>query len=160
MSSSPSAESTAVRASIEVAAPPDRAFEVFTAGMDGWWNRSHHVLPGTLRAVGVEPRIGGPLWEENTEGQRCAWGRVLTWDPPRTFAFAWLLGPDWGVPAEDAPASRVTITFTPTAGGTRVDLVHDELDRHGQGWEGLRHSVDSDGGWPGSLRAFAAAATG
>jgi hypothetical protein len=41
--------------------PPERAFDVFTAGMDGWWNRSHHVLPGTLRGVGVEPRVGGAL---------------------------------------------------------------------------------------------------
>ncbi len=73
---------------------------------------------------------------------------------------AGLLGPDWGVPPEDAPASRVTVTFTPTAGGTRVDLVHDDLDRHGRGWEALRDSVDSDGGWPGLLRAFAAAAVG
>ena len=154
----PTTETTAVRVSVDVAAPPERAFEVFTAGMNGWWDPSHHVLTGTLKAVGVEPRVGGRLWEENQDGDTCTWGRVLAWDPPRTFAFARLLGMDWAVPAEDAPASRVTVTFTPTADGTRVDLVHDELDRHGPGWEAMRAAVESDGGWPAGLRAFAAAA--
>lgn len=151
-------EVTAVCTGIDVAAPPERAFEVFTAGMDSWWNRDHHVLPGALRAMGVQPSEGGRLWEENTDGETCTWGRVLTWDPPHTFAFAWLVGPDWGVPADDAPGSRVTVTFTPTAGGTHVELVHDRLDAHGEGWQGVRNGVGSDGGWAAGLREFAAAA--
>ncbi|MGR6318338.1 SRPBCC family protein [Micromonospora soli] len=148
---------TAVRASVRVEAPPERAFEVFTAGIDRWWNRSHHVQPGTLNKIGVEPRVGGGLWEENDAGDVCVWGRVLTWDPPRTFAFSWLIGPDWGIPAPDAPGSRVTVTFTPEGAGTRVDLVHDRLDAHGPGWESVRDGVGSDGGWPGGLREYAAA---
>jgi uncharacterized protein YndB with AHSA1/START domain len=149
-----------VRTTIDVAVPPERAFEVFTAGMDSWWNRDHHVLPGSLRAVGVEPREGGELWEENDRGERCTWGRVVTWDAPRTFAFDWLVGPDWGVPAPDAPGSRVTVTFTPTATGTLVDLVHDRLDAHGEGWQNVRDGVGSPGGWPAGLREFAAVALG
>jgi uncharacterized protein YndB with AHSA1/START domain len=162
MSSTPStdtsSETTAVRAGIDVAAPPERAFEVFTKGMNTWWNRDHHVLPGTLSWIGVEPRQGGRLLEEMESGETCEWGRVLTWDPPRLFAFSWLVGPDWGVPAPDAPSSTVTVMFTPTPGGTRVELVHDQLDAHGPGWESVRAGVGSDGGWPKGLRDFAAAA--
>jgi uncharacterized protein YndB with AHSA1/START domain len=162
MSTSPTAstdaaETTAVRTSIEVAAPPERAYEVFTGGIDRWWNRDHHVLPGTLKEIGVEPREGGALWEEMDSGERCTWGRVLVWDPPRGFAFSWMIGPDWGVPASDAPASRVTVSFTPTEGGTLVELVHDRLDAHGEGWEKVRSGVGADGGWPNGLRLFAAA---
>ncbi|MCW3839060.1 SRPBCC family protein [Micromonospora yasonensis] len=146
---------TAVRTSVHVEASPERAFEVFTAGMDRWWDRSHHVQPGTLKEIGVEPRVGGRLWEENDAGDVCAWGRVLTWDPPRTFAFSWLIGPDWGIPAPDAPSSRVTVTFSPEGTGTRVDLVHDRLDAHGPGWESVRNGVGSDGGWPAGLREYA-----
>ena len=146
-----------VRTSIEVAAPPERAFEVFTAGFDRWWPRSHHVQPGELKQTGVDPFAGGRMWEENDAGEVCTWGRVLTWDPPSAFAFSWMIGPDFGVPAEDAPASRVTVTFTRVDGGTRVDLVHDRLEAHGPGWERLRASVAADGGWPGLLRGFAAA---
>jgi uncharacterized protein YndB with AHSA1/START domain len=163
MSSSPAGtstdttEATVVRTSIEVAAPPERAYQVFTTGIDQWWNREHHVLPGTLKEIGVEPREGGRLWEEMDSGERCTWGRVLVWDPPRRFVFSWLIGPDWGVPAADAAGSRVTVTFTPVDGGTLVELVHSGLDAHGAGWEGVRAGVGSDGGWPNGLRRFAAA---
>ncbi|MEH0843304.1 SRPBCC family protein [Micromonospora sp. CPCC 205711] len=147
---------TVVRNSVEVAAPPEHAFTVFTTGMDRWWERSHHLLPGELKQIGVDPQVGGRLWEENDAGEVCTWGRVLTWDPPRTFAFAWLIGPDWKVPPPDATGSRVTVTFTPTDTGTRVDLVHDRLDAHGPGWEGVRDAVASEGGWPMGLRRYVA----
>lgn len=155
MTTAETGQSAVVRDSVQVAASPEHAFEVFTAGMDRWWLRSHHLLPDELKQVTVEPRAGGAIQEESVTGERCTWGRVLTWDPPRTFAFAWLIGPDWQVPAPDADGSRVTVTFTPVDGGTRVDLVHDRLDAHGAGWEKVRDAVANDGGWPGLLRRFA-----
>lgn len=148
--------STEVRTSIEVNAPADRAFEVFTAGIDQWWTRAHHVQSGELKEIGVDPFVGGRMWEVNDAGSECTWGRVLTWDPPRVFAFSWLIGPDWGVPGPDAEGSRVTVTFTPTDAGTLVELVHDRLDVHGSGWENVRNGVGADGGWPAGLRQFAA----
>lgn len=148
---------TAVRSSVEVPAPPDHAFEVFTTGIDRWWNRAHHLLPGDLAEMGVEPRAGGRLWERNDAGDECTWGRVLVWDPPRVFSFSWLIGPDWAVPGPDTAGSTVTVTFTPIPTGTRVDLVHDGLEVHGPGWEGVRTGVASEGGWPGLLVRFAAA---
>ena len=147
----------AARTSVEVTAQPDRAFEVFTSGIDRWWNREHHLLAGELAAVSIEPFAGGRVFERNDAGDECTWGRVLTWDPPTTFAFSWQIGTDWAVPAADAPGSRVTVTFTPVDGGTRVDLVHDRIDVHGQGWERLRDSVGGPGGWQGLLQLFAAA---
>jgi hypothetical protein len=61
------------------------------------------------------------------------------------------------VPGPDAVGSRVTVTFTPTGSGTHVTLVHDQLDVHGPGWEGLREGVGGDEGWPAGLRMYAAA---
>ncbi|MCW2600215.1 MAG: ATPase [Frankiales bacterium] len=145
-----------VRTLVEVAAAPERAFEVFTSGIDRWWTRSHHVQSGELKEIGVDAFVGGRLWEQNDAGDVCTWGRVLTWDPPRVFAFSWLIGPGWDVPGPDALGSRVTVTFTPTAKGTLVELVHDELEVHGPGWESIRDGVGSDGGWPAGLRQFAA----
>jgi uncharacterized protein YndB with AHSA1/START domain len=146
-----------VRSSIEVAAPPEQAFDVFTAGIDRWWTRTHHVQSGELKEIGVDPVVGGRMWEENDAGDVCTWGRVLEWEPPRVFVFSWLIDPDWGIPKPDAVGSRVTVTFTPTGSGTRVELVHDRLDVHGPGWESVRAGVASDGGWPAGLRQFAAA---
>lgn len=82
---------------------------------------------------------------------------MLTWSPPREFAFSWLIGPDWAVPGPDAAGSRVTVTFVPTTTGTSVTLIHDQLDAHGPGWETVRDGVASDGGWPAGLRQYAAA---
>ncbi len=149
----------AVGVSVTTTADPGLAFEVFTARIDQWWNPDHHVLPGALKAMGVEPFVGGRLWDENTDGETCTWGRVLTWEPGVVFAFSWLVGPDWGVPAPDAPGSRVTVTFTGLpGGGTRVDLVHDQIAVHGTGWEGVRGGVGSPAGWPAGLGRYVAVA--
>ena len=150
-------ETSLVRTTVDVSVPPDRAFEVFTTGIDSWWTRAHHVQAGVLRQIGVDPYVGGRMWEENDAGEVCTWGRVLTWSPPREFAFSWLIGPDWAVPGPDAAGSRVTVTFVPTTTGTSVTLIHDQLDAHGPGWETVRDGVASDGGWPAGLRQYAAA---
>ena len=63
-----------VRTSIEVAAPPERAFRVFTADFDRWWPRSHHLLPGELAGNGIDPVVGGRIWERSTDGETCTWG--------------------------------------------------------------------------------------
>ena len=146
-----------VRQSIEVNAAPPRAFDVFTGQIDRWWPAGVHVLPGEDVRTGVEPFVGGRVWEEDAAGRTCTWGRVLTWEPPHRFAFAWLLGPDFAVPAPGTEGSRVTVTFTGTERGTRVDLVHDRLEAHGDQWQALRAAVRSDGGWPLLLAEFAAA---
>ena len=140
-------------------AGPDTAFQVFTEGIQSWWNPGHHVLQGEQKVMGVEPFVGGRLWDETVDGRTCTWGRVLTWAPGRMFAFSWLIGPDWAVPAENAPGSRVTVTFIPESGGTRVELVHDQLSEHGPGWENVHAGVGSPGGWPAGLQHFAEVAS-
>ncbi|MDT4939170.1 MAG: hypothetical protein QOG80_2841, partial [Pseudonocardiales bacterium] len=49
----------------------------------------------------------------------------------------------------------VTVSFTPSDAGTRVVLVHSNLDAHGAGWQQLRDSVSGAGGWPDLLRRYA-----
>jgi uncharacterized protein YndB with AHSA1/START domain len=147
---------TEVRTSIVVPVTPERAFEVFTKWINGWWTREHHVQAGTLKEIGIDPHAGGRMWEESDTGEVCTWGRVLTWDPPSSFSFSWLIGPDWAVPPPDAVGSRVTVTFTAIGSGTGVDLVHDLLDAHGEGWESVANGVGSPAGWPAGLRQFAA----
>jgi hypothetical protein len=95
------------------------------------------------------------IFDVNTAGETSTWRRVITWEPPRAFAFHWHVRTDWGLPDDDTPASRVRVTFTPTdEGGTRVDLVHDELDRHGEGWDKIRGGLVSPNGWDMILEGF------
>ena len=42
-----------------------------------------------------------------------------------------------------------------TADRTRVEFEHRHLDRHGEGWEGVREGVGGEGGWPLYLQRFA-----
>jgi len=82
------------------------------------------------------------------------WGRVLAYDPPRRVCFSWDITTSWRVETDPAKCSEVEITFTETARGrTRVTLTHRHrhLDRHGEGWQGMRDALSS--GW--SLTRFA-----
>ena len=148
-------QNTSISTAVDVAVTPSTAFAVFTAGFDRWWNRDHHLLAGDLERAVIEEGVGGRVYEESVDGEVCEWGEVLAWDPPRSFAFSWRIGVDFGVPAKDAPHSIVTVTFTPVDAGTHVELVHSQLDAHGDGWHKLRDSVSQDGGWPGLLELFA-----
>lgn len=148
---------TSISASIDVAVARERAFDVFTAGLDRWWNRDHHLLSGELKRAVIEEGVGGRVYEESVDGEICEWGEVLAWDPPSSFAYSWRIGTDWAVPAKDAPYSVVTVTFTATETGTHVELTHSNLDAHGEGWQQMRDSVGSDGGWPGLLELYATA---
>ncbi len=42
-----------------------------------------------------------------------------------------------------------------TAERTRVEIEHRHLDRHGEGWRGVRDGVEGDQGWPLYLRRYA-----
>jgi uncharacterized protein YndB with AHSA1/START domain len=70
---------------------------------------------------------------------------------------AWRIGANWQYDPD--LLTEVEVTFTPEPGGaTRVDLEHRHLERMGEGAEGARANFDSDGGWQGLLKLFAALA--
>ena len=47
------------------------------------------------------------------------------------------------------------VTFHDNGDGTtRVELVHSELDRHGNDWQKRRDGVAGDGGWTGILDTY------
>ena len=63
-------------------------------------------------AGGVEPQVGGRIFEEHVDGRRFQWGRVLEWEPPRRVKFTFH-------PSRDpATAQDVEVRFVPDGGGT------------------------------------------
>jgi uncharacterized protein YndB with AHSA1/START domain len=146
----------AVRQTIEVDVPPERAFELFTAEMSAWWPlETHHIGDKEAEAAVVEPRAGGRWFERAADGTECDWGRVLEYEPPQRVVFAWQLNADWQFDPDPAKASEVEVTFTPTGeGSTRVELEHRRLDRMGERAEEVRQAISSEGGWTGLLRLF------
>jgi hypothetical protein len=67
-----------VRKSVTVNAPIERAFTVFTGGMDGWWPRgTHHIGESELKETVLEGKENGRWYEIGVDGSECEWGRVL-----------------------------------------------------------------------------------
>jgi len=148
-----------VRKSITVKASAQRAFEVFTAGFDSWWPRSHHIGKVPMKRAIIEGHVGGRCYSEQTDGTECDWGEITAWEPPKRFVMAWKITAQWQYEPDLAKSSEVEVRFTPLeSGATRVDLEHRNFERMGAGWETMRGMVDSEGGWGGTLALFAAEA--
>jgi uncharacterized protein YndB with AHSA1/START domain len=147
---------TAVRTSIVVDAPIERAFQVFTEQFDRIKPREHNLLAVAIAETVFEARVGGYIYDRGVDGSECRWARVLAIDPPKRIVFSWDISPRWQIETDRSKTSEVELRFiaeTPTR--TRVELEHRHLDRHGAGWESERDGVGSDGGWPLYLRRFA-----
>jgi uncharacterized protein YndB with AHSA1/START domain len=154
-----STQSTAapVRTSIVVDAPVQRAFEVFTQEMRSWWPEDHHVLQGELAEMVFEPHVGGRIYDRATDGSECTWSRVLAYEPPHRLVFSWDVSTSWGIEEDLEHTSEVEVRFIAEADSrTRVELEHRNLERHGDGWEGMHGAVGSPGGWPKTLAGLAA----
>ena len=154
---SDSATGLVVRKGVTVEVPIERAFEVFTAGFDRWWPRSHHIAKVEMAEAIMEPRVGGRWYERGVDGSECEWGVVLAWDPPRHVALRWQLDGTFQFEPDVEKCSRVDVRFEADgASRTRVELVHSEIERHGDSAEALRTGVGNDeGGWQELLRIFA-----
>lgn len=147
----------AIRRAVTVEAAPEVAFAGFTEGIDAWWPREYTWSGPLLQRVGMEPRPGGFCYEVGTSGMRLDWGRLSVWQPPQRLAFSWQVGADRVPEPNPAHASQVQVSFRPAAGGrTRVTLVHDGWERHGEGGENYRHRFADSGAWDRMLEAYAA----
>lgn len=147
---------TSVRVSIEVEAPIERAFAVFTDDIGSWWDPTHHVLQVELAEMVFEPRAGGYLYDRGVDGNECRWARVLAYEPPNRLVISWDISPHWQLETDPGKTSEVEVRFTAQEPDrTRVELEHRNLERHGDGWEQMRDAVGSPGGWPAGMRAFA-----
>jgi uncharacterized protein YndB with AHSA1/START domain len=150
------AEATSVRHEIVVEAPIDHAFSVFTEGMGRFKPPEHNMLGVDIAETVFEPREGGRVYDRGVDGSECGWARVLAYEPPDRVVISWDISPHWQIETDLERTSEVEVRFTAeTPDRTRVELEHRNLDRHGDGWDGLRQGVDSGDGWPLYLRRFA-----
>ncbi len=147
---------TAVRTSIVVGAPIERAFTVFTEDIGSWWSPDHHILEAELAEMVFEPRQGGHVYDRGVDGSECRWARVLAYEPPTRVVISWDIDTQWQLETDPEKTSDVEVRFiSETPDRTRVELEHRNLERHGEGWEAMRDAVGSPDGWSKSLRAFA-----
>ena len=153
-------EST-VRRNITVQAPPERAFEAFTAGIGRWWPLDDYKIGAAAATDAViEPREGGRWFERGEDGSECDWGRVIAWEPPRRVVLAWQIGADWRYDPSLETEVEISFRASPDGGGTQVELEHRGLEAYGDRAAEMSGVFGSPGGWSGLLGHYAAAAGG
>ena len=149
------AQATSVRSQIVVNAPIERAFAVFTEQFDRIKPREHNMLGVDIAETVFEPRVGGSICDRGVDGSECRWARVLAYEPPERVVFSWDIGPTWQIETDPGRASEVEVRFvSESPERTRVELEHRHIDRHGDGWEGVREGVRADQGWPLYLQRY------
>jgi uncharacterized protein YndB with AHSA1/START domain len=145
-----------IRHHIVVEAPQERAFRVFTEGMNTWWPRAHKIGKAALKTAVLEQKINGRWYEIDDDGSQCEWGKVLVWEPPERLVLAWQINGQWQY--DPKLVTEVEVVFKAEGPRrTRVELEHRNLDRFGEAAEMIRKTFDSPDGWPGTLRDFAKA---
>ena len=130
-----------VRASVQVALPPDRAFSVFTGEIDRWWRRGLRFrhFSGTRGIIHLEPTLGGRLFEsfeQDGTTHVVQTGKIIEWAPPARLVFEWrnsTFTPD--------ETTVVEVVFEPNARGTLVTVTH-------SGWSTLRPDHPARHGHP------------
>jgi uncharacterized protein YndB with AHSA1/START domain len=133
-----------VRKTVTVAAPVERAWEVFTERLQSWWPLdTHSIGADRVEEIVVEGRPGGRVFERIHGGGEESWATVLVWQPPERLVLSWEI--------TDCE-SEVELRFRPDGDGTRVELEHRGLD------EG-KASRSYDQGWTHVLGRYEQAAT-
>jgi uncharacterized protein YndB with AHSA1/START domain len=149
------AAETSIGVSIVVAAPIERAFSVFTKDFGRFKPPEHNLLQVDIAETVFEPRVGGHLYDRGVDGSECRWARVLAYEPPDRVVISWDISPHWQLETDPAKTSEVEVRFiAETSDRTRIELEHRNLERHGEGWEGVREGVSGDEGWPLYLQRF------
>jgi uncharacterized protein YndB with AHSA1/START domain len=129
----------AIKKSVVVGAPVERAWELFTSRAGDWWPLARHSLGGeraTTAVIGPER-----LYERWADGSEHVWGHVLVWEPPRRLVFTWEISEDSG--------NEIEVVFTAEGEGTRVELEH-------RGWENGTAEMwrSYDHGWEHVLACY------
>jgi uncharacterized protein YndB with AHSA1/START domain len=150
------AHEASVETQIVVEVPIERAFSIFTERFDSIKPRDHNLLAVEIAETVFEPRVGGRIYDRGVDGSECQWARVLAFEPPKRVVFSWDISPQWQIESDPDKTSEVEVRFiSETPERTRVELEHRNLDRHGDGWEGMREGVGSGDGWSLYLQRFA-----
>lgn len=122
-----SSAADAVTVALDVAVPPEVAFDVFTRELDAWWGRGprFRFVPPHAGTLTLEPGVGGRLVHVPDGHPERAFvvGHVETWQPPRVLAFTWRLAS-----FRPGQLTRVEVRFDPAEGGTRVSVTHSGWD--------------------------------
>jgi uncharacterized protein YndB with AHSA1/START domain len=150
------AEDTVIRRHVIVNASIEKAFAVFTDRFGDFKPKEHNLMGSPIAETRFDSHVGGHIYDVAEDGSECRWARVLAFEPPGRVVFSWDISPHWQLEADEAKTSEVEVNFIAEGPDrTRVELEHRNIDRHGDGWEGVRDGIAEEGGWPTYLARYA-----
>jgi uncharacterized protein YndB with AHSA1/START domain len=133
-----------VRKSVLVAAPIERAWEVFTERITSWWPiATHSIGKEKIEDVVVEGHVGGRMYERRRGGEEENWATVRVWEPPERLVLTWEI---------TDRETEVEVRFAPDGEGTRVELEHRGWERAGKDAHEARRNYSE--GWGYVLGRF------
>ena len=143
----------AIRKVLNLRATPQRAFDIFTNGIDRWWPRTHHIGKTPLKQVIIEPRTGGRWYSTHEDGSECPWGDVLCYEPPALLILAWRINAQFHYDQDLLTTVEVRFSAV-SASETRVDFEHRDLERFGDSETANKTRDSMGGGWGQILTNF------
>jgi len=143
-----------VKKQIVVETSQQRAFRVFTDGIDRWWPRAHHIGASPLERMIVEPWPGGRWYTICQDGSQVEVGKVVAWQPPARLVLAWQITASWQY--DPSFSTEIEVGFVALGPRrTRVELEHKQLERYGADADAVKQTFEADDAWASSLAAFA-----
>jgi uncharacterized protein YndB with AHSA1/START domain len=128
-------ETGAIRKTVTVPLPVEKAFSLFTSGIDTWWPFESHSIGGDKTESAVFDVEAKRLYERDADGSEHDWADIVAWEPPNRFLLNWRVNPA-------TQGTEVEVNFSSEGDATRVELEH-------RGWEhcGPGERSSYDGGW-------------
>lgn len=145
-----------IRCTIGVSAAPDKAFRIFTRDIGKWWPLPYTWSEDQFETAVIEDHAGGRWYEIGLDGVESDWGAVRAFEPGDALVLSFNVSPE-RTPEPPERQSEVAIRFVPASGGTRIELEHRDLARHGEKAATLREGMASRHGWPLILASYARA---
>lgn len=150
-----------VHASVRVVMDREDAFRNFVYELRRWWPLAFTYSLDRFAMAVIEPLKGGRWYEVDASGRRLVWGEVREFDPPNRVVLAYGISPNWE-PEPPERASEVELRFIPESDVsklerpvTRIEVIHRDFAKHGEGARELRERLASARGWPLILTSFA-----
>lgn len=144
-------EPDAIRRRVMLAAPVEEAFRAFAERLGAWWPAAFTFSGDRFATAAVEAGVGGRWFERDIDGRETSWGEVRAWEPPHRLVLSWRVSPER---TQEPPerASEVEVRFHESQGlRTRIEVIHRDFGRHGEGAEAMRAGMASEQGWSGLL---------
>ena len=94
-----------IRQALVFEADQRRTFETFARRLPAWWPMESRPRRGRSAEVRIEECRGGHIYRVDPGGREREWGQLTSWDPPRSFSFVSVAGPE-----------RTEVAAVPTVG--------------------------------------------